>query len=75
MCWREHNAKKEEVELARDMRDEYHHVLEELQLMNLPSITLQTRKKLFLLRQKVAVLLLAKVRIRKAENQQNHNQQ
>ena len=49
------------MELARDMREEYHHVLEELHLMNLPSMTLQTRKQLLLLKQKVAVLLLAKV--------------
>ena len=53
------------MELARDMRDEYHHVLEELHLMNLPVMTLQTRKQLFLLKQKVAVLLLAKVRMNK----------
>lgn len=51
------------------MRDEYHHVLEDLHLMNLPAMTLQTRKNLFLLKQKVAVLLLAKVRRTRMKNE------
>ena len=55
--------------MARDMRDEYHHVLEDLHLMNLPAMTLQTRKNLFLLKQKVAVLLLAKVRRTRMKNE------
>lgn len=42
--------------------------------MNLPVMTLQTRKNLFLLKQKVAVLLLAKVRRTRMKNEMDDDQ-
>lgn len=49
------------MELARDMREEYRHVLEELGLADLSNLSLKTRQQLCILKQKIALLLLAKV--------------
>ena len=49
------------MELARDMREEYRHVLEDLGLADLSNLSLKTRQQLCILKQKIALLLLAKV--------------
>lgn len=45
--------------MARDLREEYRHVVEELKLTNLQNLSYETRVKLFLLKQKIVVLLMA----------------
>lgn len=45
--------------MARDLREEYRHVVEELKLTNLQNLSYETRVKLFLLKQKIVVLLTA----------------
>lgn len=45
--------------MARDLREEYRHVIEELKLTNLQNLSYETRVKLFLLKQKIVVLLMA----------------
>lgn len=45
--------------MGRDLREEYRHVLEELNLVNLQNLSYNTRMTLFLLKQKIVVLLMA----------------
>ncbi len=45
--------------MGRDLREEYRHIVEELKLANLQNLSYETRMKLFLLKQKIVVLLMA----------------
>lgn len=54
-------AKKEEPELGKDMREEYRRVVEELGLVGWNNLTYATRGKLSVVKKKIALLLQATV--------------